>query len=55
MSNLTVGHRVAAIDEAWTDAATAADLTELQTVLDAVHLDTPPRHHRRSPRAAKPT
>jgi hypothetical protein len=41
MSNLTIGRRVAAIDEAWTDAASSADLTELQTVLNAVYLHAP--------------
>ncbi len=38
---MQVGRRVIAVDAAWTDAATAADLAELQAVIDSIRLDTP--------------
>jgi hypothetical protein len=38
---MTVGRSVVAVNAVWTDQATAADLAELQTVIDSVRLDTP--------------
>jgi hypothetical protein len=38
---MDVGRRIVLINAAWTDAASAADLSELQAVIDSVSLDTP--------------
>jgi hypothetical protein len=38
---MDVGRRMVVVDAKWTDAATTADLSELQAVVDSVYLETP--------------